>query len=419
MNTTTPSPRILFLDHAAVRGGAELYLLHLARAFRSTSHVLLFDDGPFRADLQAAEVDASVVNAPTAFLDVRKQGALLALLRAVPGVLALSGKVARRACAYDVLFANSQKAFLVACGAGLLARRPVVWNLHDMLTERHFSTWNRQLVVRLANHVAAHVIANSEATQQAFCNEGGRTDRVSVVYNGIDPAPFKAARHNPAPLRDDGRIPAGAPIIGVFSRLAPWKGQHVLIEALPSVPRAHVVLVGDALFSGDQGYEARLDAQAEALGVANRVHRLGFRSDVPRLMAACDIIAHTSVAPEPFGRVIVEGMLAERPVVATCAGGAREIIEDGRTGHLVPPGDAVALASVLQDLIASSPDEKRPMIRRASRSARDRFGPDVPVRGVTRVLQQITHQSTRPTPLVMHNGKSSQSNEKSNLLSSG
>ena len=393
---TPPLPRTLFLDHAAVRGGAELYLLDLARAFPDRSATLLFENGPFLTDLRAHGLNASVVPAPPAFLGVRKQGTLLDMLRAVPGVLSLSLRVARRARDYDVLFANSQKAFLIACGAGVLARRPVVWNLHDMLTARHFSAGNRRLVVTLANTVAAHVVANSEATRQAFCDEGGRADRVSVVYNGIDPTPFEQAPDLSAALRHERGIPASAPIVGVFSRLAPWKGQHVLLDALPHVPNLHAILVGDALFSGDGDYVATLDDMAEALGVADRVHRLGFRTDVPALMRACDVIAHTSVAPEPFGRVIVEGMLAERPVVATRAGGAREIVEDGVTGHLVPPDDPDALARVLRHLTTPSATGVSSMIESAAAAARSCFGPDVPVRGVARVLRDIGGAPVHP-----------------------
>jgi glycosyltransferase involved in cell wall biosynthesis len=81
------------------------------------------------------------------------------------------------------------------------------------------------------------------------------------------------------------------------------------------------------------------------------VHFLGFRSDVPRLMRTVDIVALTSSVPEPFGRVVVEGMLARRPVIATGVGGVPEIVTDG-TGVLVPPGDARALASALTRLLS-------------------------------------------------------------------
>jgi glycosyltransferase involved in cell wall biosynthesis len=92
------------------------------------------------------------------------------------------------------------------------------------------------------------------------------------------------------------------------------------------------------------------------MNLADRVHFLGFRRDVPELMSLASVIVHTSVAPEPFGRVLVEGMLAKRPVVASRAGGAVEVIEDGTSGVLVPPNDSHALAHALANLLS---DESR------------------------------------------------------------
>jgi hypothetical protein len=89
------------------------------------------------------------------------------------------------------------------------------------------------------------------------------------------------------------------------------------------------------------------------------VHFLGFRSDIPSLMSLANVVVHTSVAPEPFGRVLVEGMFAKRPVVATRAGGALEIIEDGTSGVLVPPADPGALAHALAQLLGDPAQASR------------------------------------------------------------
>jgi glycosyltransferase involved in cell wall biosynthesis len=136
-------------------------------------------------------------------------------------------------------------------------------------------------------------------------------------------------------------------VVGHFSRLAPWKGQHILIEALAQCPpQVTAILVGDALF-GEQDYVQQLHQQIATLGLENRVKFLGFRSDIPQLMAACNLVAHTSTAPEPFGRVIVEAMLCQTPVVAAKAGGAMELIEHGVNGFLTTPGEPQELAKVI------------------------------------------------------------------------
>ncbi|MBM3889663.1 MAG: glycosyltransferase family 4 protein, partial [Verrucomicrobia bacterium] len=239
----------------------------------------------------------------------------------------------------------------------------------------------------------ARVIANSRATAAAFVANGGRPDRVRVVLNGIDPAPFqRLAAEEIDALRGQLGV-AGVPTVGVFSRLAPWKGQHVLLEALSQLPGAHALLVGEALF-GEQDYANTLRELAVKLGIADRVHFLGFRQDIPQLMSLVDVVAHTSVTPEPFGRVLVEGMLARRPVVAARAGGVLEIVEDGVTGLLVAPGDARGLASVLRDLFAD-PNKARALAEAGYATAIQRFSVEALLRGVTEQVSEVLALSRR------------------------
>jgi glycosyltransferase involved in cell wall biosynthesis len=89
------------------------------------------------------------------------------------------------------------------------------------------------------------------------------------------------------------------------------------------------------------------------LKLENRVKFLGFRRDIPQLMAACDLIAHTSTAPEPFGRVIVEAMLCGTPVVAAKAGGVMELVEHGVNGFLVTPGNTEELSEVINTCVTT------------------------------------------------------------------
>ena len=382
---STQPPRLLFVDHAAVMGGAEWSLLSLAHRWRSDRTVVLFEDGPFRKHLEEAGVPVEVLPASVAVLGATRGGGAVADLMTVPGILALATRLARQARRYDLLYANSQKALVIGAVAALLARRPLVWHLRDIITADHFSPARRRLAVGLANRRAACVICNSEATAEAFVEAGGAPEKVRVVYNGISSAPFDALSEDDVAQARLALGVADAPMIGVFSRLAQWKGQHVLLEALAYLPEAHALLVGDALFAEDQVYAGALREQAASLGVTERVHFLGFRDDVPLLMKACDVVVHTSVAPEPFGRVLVEGALAGRPVVATDAGGAPEVINDGETGYLVPPGDAQALAEKLRALLADHALTKR--IAEAGRQrALDHFSEEAMVRGVEATL---------------------------------
>jgi glycosyltransferase involved in cell wall biosynthesis len=339
--------KVLFVDHAAVLSGAELVLLDLAIAYRHTSQVLLFDDGVFRDRLEAAGVKVIVKPASDAALSVRASTGLSAL-KSIPALWAMAQEIVAASRGFDVIHANSQKAFIAAAIARRLGAPPVIWHLHDILTARHFSRINRQIAVTLGNTCTAKVLVNSKATGAAFVAAGGRESLVELVYNGL---PLEAFESQPqANIRDELGI-RDAPLVGVFSRLSYWKGQHVLLEAARLVPNLQVLIVGEALF-GEADYVERLHKMAAEPELAGRVHWLGFRDDIPALMAACTIVAHTSTEPEPFGRVIIEGQLACRPVIATAAGGAVELIEDGVTGCLVPPGDGEAIAQKIQALLA-------------------------------------------------------------------
>jgi glycosyltransferase involved in cell wall biosynthesis len=220
-----------------------------------------------------------------------------------------------------------------------------------VLSPEHFSATNIRAVVACGNHLAERVVAVSRAAADSFVEHGGRADKVHVVYAGMDPAPYL----DPTPAEvAAARRALGAgdgPLVGSFSRLSPWKGQHLLIEALVRLPGVGALLSGAPLF-GEEAYAASLHERARALGVADRVRFLGQRDDVPLLMRCVDVVVHSPTAPEPFGRVVLEALLAGRPLVAARDGGTLEIVTDGENGLLFPPGDAAALADAVARLLA-------------------------------------------------------------------
>lgn len=345
--------RVLFIDHSAQLGGAELYLRDLVPAFPEST-TLTFEAGELIRVLREQGSSARVIPGAERLLKVKKRSSWGEILRASLQIPAAVAHVVRAARSHDVLFANSQKALIVAGLAGWLTGRPVIWNLHDMLTSDHFGSATRAVAVRWANAFVDRVIVNSEATRRSFVEAGGEESRTRLVFNGLDPMPFNAVSDRAtASLRADLGI-GDAPCVGVFSRLAEWKGQHVLLEALADLPDVHAIIVGDALFDGDAPYANRLRTMTQRLGLGERIHFLGFRTDIPALMRMVDVVVHTSTAPEPFGRVIVEGLLARRPVIATRAGGAVEILESIRSSQLTPPGDSLALRTAIEQTIGVS-----------------------------------------------------------------
>jgi glycosyltransferase involved in cell wall biosynthesis len=181
-------------------------------------------------------------------------------------------------------------------------------------------------------------------------------------------------------------------IVGHFSRFSPWKGQHVLIQSLTYCPQDVVVLlVGEALF-GEAGYEEQLHQQIRDLSLTDRIKFLGFQSNVYPVMQACNLVVHTSIAPEPFGRVIVEGMLCGRPVVATAAGGATEIIEHGKTGWLCPPDNAHALAEAIMTC-RNNPQQTQAIAAQGQIMAQQRFNLKIVQQQMDRLLSEVVDKS--------------------------
>ena len=342
--------KILFVDQTAELGGAELSLLAEVTHMPHTCSVLLFEDGPFRELLAKANVPVEVIVAPASAMAVRRESGLLAIFGSLPSVIRLVRTVAARARTWDVIYANSQKAFVIGSLASALSGRPLVWRLRDVLDSSHFSPILRRIAVFLANWKSRRVIVNSLATGKVFAAVGGNAAKVSVAYPGIDESPFTAVTPETVTKLRTEIAPGNAKLIGVFGRLSTWKGQAVFIDAIAQLPDAIGVIVGAALFA-DHAYANELQRKVDELGIANRIRFLGFRNDIPALMRSMDIIVHSSISPEPFGRVVVEGMLSGNPVVASAAGGVLEIIDDGKTGWLVEPGDADALAQTLRSVL--------------------------------------------------------------------
>lgn len=389
-------PSILYVDQTGELGGGELCLFDIATQLPGKGRVALFTDGPFRERLAAAGVPVEVLETEgNGLMGIRKDAGWRTAVRGAAALGRVSAKVAQLARHTDLIYANSQKALVVSVLAAFRARRPLIWHLHDILDAEHFSPVMRRVAVTAANIGAAAVIANSHAAAEAFITAGGRRKRVRVVYNGMDPKPFDAVSpQQVAHIRAELASP-GVFLVGVFGRLSPWKGQHVVLDALAQLPGVSVVFVGEALFGkNDISYAHRLREMAEEGDLRGRVHFLGFREDVPALMRAMDVVVHSSVNPEPFGRVIVEGMLAGRPVLASAAGGVLEILDDGRTGLLYPPGDHGALAGLLRRLQGNA--ELASRLAEAGRAeALARFSLTAMIEGVKTVVDEVLAGGSR------------------------
>lgn len=190
---------------------------------------------------------------------------------------------------------------------------------------------------RLSYHAAHRVVANSTAAAAQLRTEGVSPDRVVVIPNGIDLSLF-TQRDRQGTHR----------IVATVANLRPEKGHDVLLRAAARVLRR----IPDARFRiiGDGPTRPALIELASALGISKSIEFLGHREDVPALLAQTDVYAFPS-RTEAFPNGLIEAMAAGLPVVASAIGGMLELVEDGRNGVLVPPGDDTALANRLEELL--------------------------------------------------------------------
>uniref|UniRef100_Q07TH0 Glycosyl transferase, group 1 n=1 Tax=Rhodopseudomonas palustris (strain BisA53) TaxID=316055 RepID=Q07TH0_RHOP5 len=340
--------RVIFVDHTGQIAGAELILLDIVQRWKGAS-AFLFENGPLSKALADRQLNVSISRWGQGLTQIRRDSSVLKAIPLAGRLGAIVIEIAQAARANDIVYANSQKAFVLSAIATAFVRRPLIWHLHDIINAAHFGKLQRRLQIFLANRRAAKVIVPSQAAAAAFIAEGGRAELIEIVANGLDVVPSET---RPAELRRELGLPEG-PLVGVFSRLAAWKGQHVVVQALAKLPNVNCIIAGDALF-GEQAYAASLSKMVDELGLADRVHFLGQRNDVPQLMQAVDVMVHPSIDPEPFGRTLVEAMLAGVPVIATDTGAASDILEAGRAGMLVPPNDPEALSASIASILAGA-----------------------------------------------------------------
>ena len=205
------------------------------------------------------------------------------------------------------------------------------------------------LVERLLARVTTRLIALTEAERdEHLARRVGPWGRFAVIPSGIDVERFRAVMGVTGSRPQGLEIPPDAIVVGSVGWLTPIKGHRFLVEAVarlvPTNPRLHLLIVG----SGE--LQEELNAAARRLGIGHALTLAGPRDDVPDCLACMDIFVLPSLN-EGMGRALVEAMAAGRPVVATQVGGVPALIQHQRTGLLVPPADAAALADALAELV--------------------------------------------------------------------
>jgi glycosyltransferase involved in cell wall biosynthesis len=362
---------IFFYTDSRELGGAELSLLMLIEGLDrdAWSPTLLLDEGP----------DAEPVAERAAALGASPR-------RVAPMPLGLAG--ARHATGLFRLLRAERPAIFHAHMSWPLAAK---WALAAAVTARVPSVGTVQLVpefrlerssfwqLRALSHaVGRYAAVSRDAAEELASRFRWPADKIEVVYNAVRLDRFEG----PAPPGLRVELGAGErPLVLTPARLDEQKGHDVLLRAAAELPGVAFA------FAGEGPERGRLEALASELGVADRVAFLGRRDDVPALLAACDVFALPSLY-EGSSLAVLEAMAARRAVVSSAIGGTDELIEDGRGGLLVPPGNAEGLREALARVLGDA--ELRAGFARRARARVERdFTPEAMTQANERIYREL------------------------------
>lgn len=346
--------------------------------------VVLAQDGPLRDVLAEAGIEVCVRPLAVLRRELLSPRGMARVATAWAGDAGGLGRLARARGA--ALVHTNTSVTLGGSAAARIARVPHVWHVRE-LYEQHSRAWPAYRRLLETADVLACVSAATAAQFDGPIRPGGA--QVRVVADGLSFVPRRAPR---AAARAALGLDDDAFCVALLGRLSAWKGQEVLVRALPLAgSRTAALIAGDA-WGGDPRPARELDRLARGLGVRDRVHLLGFREDVEQVLGAADVVCVPSTAPDPLPNSALEAAAAGVCVVAADHGGLPEIVRDGETGVLVAPGDPEALGTALRALAADSA-RVRALGEAAAQDVRVRFAPERLLDGVQALWDEL---ATRP-----------------------
>lgn len=377
--------KVLYFLTSPVRGGVEEHVLSMIQRMDRRRFAIVLVCPPallaaFRDDLADLPVETFpiVVDTPTR-----------------PGHLVNLGRLYRflRRTRPDIVNCHLLRATLIGAPLARLAGvRTVIATNHGPEPWRRGPIKSSYLVDRLVDRCIDRTIAVCQSAKDHLVRTKRLDPRkITVVHNGRDlsafaPLPVEEARR----ARRELGLRDGEAAVGVVGRLDIQKGHRHLLDAMPEVlatrPNTRLVFVGEGNLRGV------LEMQARQLGIAHRVVFAGFRSDVQRMFGAMDVVALPSLW-EGLPLTVIEALATGKPMVASAVDGVLDMVSDGVTGLLVPPGDSAALAKGILSLL-DDPD----MARRLGDSGRaamlERFDIRHQIEATVRVYEDCLRQRT-------------------------
>jgi glycosyltransferase involved in cell wall biosynthesis len=354
-------PAVLQIVPRLVSGGAERGTVDLAGALVAAGWTSYVASAGGPLEREVARTGSTHLTLPLASknpLLLRRNAAAL-------------GRLIRR-LGIDIVHVRSRAPAWSAFSAARATGRHFVTTFHNAYDAgAPFKRWYNSVMARGERVIAISQFVADHAAQVY----GVGPDRLRTIPRGVDLEIFDPGRvgaQRIASLARQWRLPDGAPVVMLPARLTRWKGGLDFIAAVAALGRRDIccLLVGP---EQRRGFRRQLEEAIERNGLAGLFRIVDECRDMPAAYMLADVVVSASSDPEGFGRVVIEAQAMGRPVVATDHGGARETIEPGVTGWLVPPRNRAALAEAIGEALSLGEGERQHFARRTIAYVGSRF----------------------------------------------
>ncbi|WP_053372384.1 glycosyltransferase [Paenibacillus sp. FJAT-27812] len=362
---------VMFVTHADKKGGAEQSLIHLINYLDSSKYrIFLLSPGDAS---YLHEIRAEYVHFPLHLNSIKQKFGL----GYIETVLKIKSFVRKNKI--DIVHANGWRAPWYTAPLKFLAKSKLVWHHRDYTHLRMFN----QVLPRFFDRVIciSHFVANSI-----------QGSNKTIIYNGVDPE-LALTKKSRTFMEDDTLV------IGTFGRIVEWKRYHLMIEAVKKLADSNrnnwkLLIVGDASVDGSDGYYNDMIQKVLSYGLEHQVIFYGYSNKPLDVMKECDLTINFSLN-EPFGRVIIESMLVETPVIVADSGGAPEIIHHTNGGFIVKDGDVDELYQTIQRVYDKNVDHQE-MSNRGYTSVMNDFNMSTIAKKVESTYSRLLAPNVKP-----------------------
>ena len=381
---------ILYFENVSVLGGAAIVLRNLIKNIKREDEINLIavcPEGELAKAFREDGIRVEVVNSKRIVRTLNPLKLILYILNFFQVNLKLLRIIRRHNV--NILHANSLGAHIYSFFAVKIAGIPNIWHLHDILKKR---ISNRLLCIFLSK--AAHqIIVVSYAVKKSLVNFGINSNKIKVIYNGLDLKFWTPEIHDKSYLYEEFELNKNSIKIGIIGYLGECKGQDILLNAAiyllkKGYKNLRFYIIGDELFKNENRYKENLYQISKVNNLKDYIIFTGRRNDIPNILSFLDIIVVCSRCPDSLPTVVLETMAMGKVVIGTNIGGIPEMIVNNKTGILIPTNDPIFLANAILNLI-KQPKKIKEMGIKARESIKLNFTIEKNVEMVRNLYQEL------------------------------